>query len=300
MSAFWSWFVIILTVGTIIGCVWLLQAQSRLPTGTSTENTTGHVWDEDLTEYNKPMPRWWLILFWLTAIYGALYLIVYPGLGTFRGIRGWTQIEQYEQERAAAETRFGNVFHAFADVPLAALPDNPDAVRLGRNLFLNNCATCHGSDARGARSFPDLTDDAWLYGSAPEAVEATIANGRTGVMPALGAAVGEQGVAELTAYVLSLSGGGSGDAGAIAAGAQKYQLFCSACHGADARGNQAVGAPDLTDENWLHGATAADISDVIANGRMNHMPAQLENLGADRIRVLVAYVLSLGAQPDGQ
>ncbi len=299
MSAFWSGFVIVLTLGTIIGCVWLLQTQSRRPTGTSTEDTTGHVWDGDLTEYNKPMPRWWLILFWLTAAFGAVYLVLYPGLGTFRGTQGWTQIEQYERERSAAEARYGDVFRAFAGVPLVELARDADAVRLGRNLFLNNCATCHGSDARGARGFPNLTDDEWLYGGAPEIIEATISNGRTGVMPALGAALGEQGVAELTAYVLSLSRPGEGDAGAVAAGAQKFQIFCSACHGANARGNQAVGAPNLADDVWLHGATAADIGDVIANGRTNQMPAQLELLGPDRIRVLAAYVLSLAREPGG-
>jgi cytochrome c oxidase cbb3-type subunit 3 len=299
MSTFWSWFVIALTVGNIVGCVWLLQAQSRLPAGHSEKDTTGHVWDKDLTEYNKPMPRWWLILFWITAVFGAAYLVIYPGLGTFAGTQGWTQSGQYERERTEAEARYGDVFRAFANVPLAELAKNQDAVRLGRNLFLNNCATCHGSDARGARGFPNLTDKAWLHGGSPEAIELTITNGRTGSMPALGAAVGEQGVAELTAYVWSLSHPGTGDAAAIAAGAQKFQMFCIACHGADGRGNQALGAPDLTDDDWLHVTTAADIGDVIMKGRVNQMPAQQGTLGADRIRVLVAYVLSLGADAGG-
>jgi cytochrome c oxidase cbb3-type subunit 3 len=299
MSAFWSWFIIILTVGNIVGCVWLLQSQSKLPAGVSTEDTTGHVWDDNLTEYNKPMPRWWLILFWLTAIFGAVYLILYPGLGSFGGTRGWSQVAQYERERAEAEARFGNVFRAFADIPLAELAGNADAVRLGRNLFLNNCATCHGSDGRGARSFPNLTDDAWLYGKAPETIEATITNGRIGVMPALGAALGEEGVAEVAAYVVSLSRPGEGDSAAVATGAEKFQLFCTACHGPEAKGNPAIGAPNLTDDDWLHGRTVADIRDVITNGRTNQMPAQLEILGPDRIRVLVAYLLSLQAEPGG-
>lgn len=299
MSVFWSWFVIVLTVGSIIGCVWLLQAQSRMPAGTSTKDTTGHVWDGDLTEYNKPMPRWWLLLFWATAIYGAIYLAVYPGLGTFAGLQGWSQIEQYEREKAAAEARFGNVFHAFAEIPLGALVNDPDAVRLGRNLFLNNCATCHGSDGRGARGFPNLTDSAWLYGDEPETIEATIAYGRTGAMPALGPAIGEQGVAEIVAWVLSRSRPGGADAATLDAGAQKFQQFCSACHGPEAKGNRAIGAPDLTDDDWLHGSTAADVTSVIMNGRVNQMPGHLELLGADRIRVLVAYVLSLSADSGG-
>jgi cytochrome c oxidase cbb3-type subunit 3 len=299
MSAFWSWFIIVLTVANIVGCVWLLQAQSRLPAGHSDKDTTGHVWDHDLTEYNKPMPRWWLILFWLTAIFGAVYLAIYPGLGTFSGTQGWTQAGQYEQEKADAEARYGNVFRAFADIPLADLARNPDAVRLGRNLFLNNCATCHGSDARGARGFPNLTDKAWIYGGSPETIELSIAKGRTGAMPALGAALGETGTAEVAAYVWSLSHPGTGEAAAIASGAQKFQLFCAACHGAEAKGNPALGAPDLTDADWLHVTSLADVSDVIMKGRVNQMPAQENTLGADRIRVLVAYVLSLGAGPGG-
>jgi cytochrome c oxidase cbb3-type subunit 3 len=299
MSTFWSWFIIALTVGNIVACVWLLQAQSRLPTGHSEKDTTGHVWDRDLTEYNKPMPRWWLLLFWITAIFGVVYLVVYPGLGRFAGTQGWTQVGQYESEKARAEARYGNVFRAFADVPLAELAKNPDAVRLGRNLFLNNCATCHGSDARGAKGFPNLADKAWLYGGSPEAIEMSITKGRNGVMPPLGAAVGEQGVAELTAYLWGLSHPGAGDAAAAAAGAQKFQQFCAACHGADAKGNQALGAPDLTDADWLHVTSPEDISDVVARGRVSQMPAQEGVLGADRIRVLAAYVLSLGGDAGG-
>jgi cytochrome c oxidase cbb3-type subunit 3 len=293
MSVFWSWFVIVLTVASIIGCVWLLQAQSRMPAGTSPEETTGHVWDGDLAEYNKPMPRWWLILFWLTAIFGAIYLAIYPGLGTFAGLRGWSQIAQYEAERAAAEQRFGDVYRAFAALPIEELARNPDALRIGRNLFLNNCATCHGSDARGARGFPNLTDTAWLHGGEPQAIEATIANGRIGSMPALGPAIGEQGVRELVAYILSLSRPG-GEAALVSAGAQKFQQFCIACHGADARGNTAIGAPNLADDDWLHGAAPEDLTSVIMTGRTNQMPAQVEALGAERVHLLAAYVLSLG------
>lgn len=299
MSEFLSWFVIALTVGNIVGCVWLLQAQSRMPAGHKETDTTGHVWDQDLTEYNKPMPRWWLILFWVTAIFGAAYLAIYPGLGTFTGTGGWSQVGQYESEKAAAASRFGNVYKPFAAMPLGSLADNPDAVRLGRNLFLNNCATCHGSDGRGARGFPNLTDQAWLYGGTPETIEASITNGRMGVMPALGAALGDQGVAEVASYVWSLSHPGTGDATAIAAGAQKFQLFCIACHGADATGNQALGAPNLADSDWLHVTTETDVADVIVKGRTSQMPAQLGTLSPDQIRVLTAYVLSLGRAGGG-
>ncbi len=304
MNMFWSWFVIVLTIGTIIGCVWLLQSQSRLPTGMTQEDTTGHVWDRDLTEFNRPMPRWWLLLFWATAIFGVVYLLVYPGLGNFAGTSGWTQVRQYERERAAAEQRYGDIYRAFAAIPVAELAGNPDAVRLGRNLFLNNCATCHGSDARGARGFPNLTDAAWLHGGAPETVEASITNGRTGVMPALGAALGEQGVEEVIAFIRELPklpapGVSPAPDTAAAAGQQKFMTYCIACHGADGRGNPAVGAPNLADDDWLHGAADADLRDVINKGRINQMPAQKENLGADRVHVLAAYVLSLGRDAGG-
>ncbi len=299
MSEFWSWFVILLTVGTIIGCVWLLQAQSRRPAGSSGQDTTGHIWDRDLTEYNKPLPRWWLLLYWVTAIFGGVYLVLYPGLGTFHGIHEWTQIKEYENERSQAEARYGNVFRPLADIPLADLAANADAVRLGRNLFLNNCATCHGSDARGARGIPNLADGAWLQGNAAATIEATITTGRTSVMPAFGAAIGESGVDEVVAYLKSLARDGNAAGTAVDAGQQKYQQYCVACHGVTAQGIQAIGAPDLTDDDWLHGRAQADIRDVIMRGRINQMPAQNAVLSPDQIRVLVAYVLSLSRDPDG-
>ena len=294
MSSFWSWWVVVLTVATIIGCLWLLQVNSKRRVGTAENDTTGHVWDKDLKEYNNPLPRWWLWLFWITGVFCFAYLAAYPGLVVFDGMFGWTQSGQYDAEVTAAERRFGNVYAAFAGAPLAELHKNPEAVRLGRNLFLNRCATCHGSDARGARGYPNLTDGAWLYGGTPEAIEATITNGRAGAMPALGAALGEQGLNEVVAFILSRAQRGAADAATVAAGQQKFVQFCSACHGPDAQGNQALGAPDLTDNDWLHGAAESDLRDVIMKGRINQMPAQSDVLNADRIRVLVAYVLSLG------
>lgn len=297
MTIGWSVFVIILVLVNVLGSLWLLQVLSTKK-GTSAggaDETTGHLWDEDLVEYNNPLPRWWLWLFWITAIFMLVYLVIYPGFGHLSGTLNWTQIEQYDREVAAAEDRYGDVFAEFSDVPLGALAQNADAVRLGRNLFMNHCATCHGSDARGAKGFPNLADDAWLWGSAPETVAVSITNGRTGVMPGLGAAIGEQGVNEITAYVLSLSNQEVADTSLVPAGQQKYMQFCVACHGPTGTGNPALGAPDLTDDVWLHGSTVAIINDVIANGRANVMPAQDGLLSAPRIRTLVAYVLSLSA-----
>ncbi|MFZ1624584.1 MAG: cytochrome-c oxidase, cbb3-type subunit III [Gammaproteobacteria bacterium] len=310
MSGFWNAWVWVLTLGTLAGCLWLLQTLTTKRKEKQPENTstTGHVWDGDLVELNNPLPRWWLWLFWITGIYMIGYLVVYPGLGNFAGIGGWTQKSQYENEMAAAEKRFGNVFAVFADKPLSELADNPDALRLGRNIFLNRCATCHGSDGRGAKGFPNLTDAAWLWGNAPDTIIETITNGRTGTMPALGPALGEQGVTEVIAYLRALpklsASAGTDPADLTpdaAAGQQKYMSFCIGCHGADAKGNQLLGSANLADSDWLHGSTDADIRDVLMNGRSNTMPAQRDYLTPDRIHVLAAYVLSLGnsggAQP---
>jgi cytochrome c oxidase cbb3-type subunit 3 len=293
MSGFWSIFVIILFVVQIVGALWLLQALTSNPIDEGEGETTGHTWDGDLDEGNNPLPRWWLILFWVTAVWTGIYLVIYPGFGSFAGITNWTSESQYEAEVARAEERFGDIFAAFADVPLTEMARDPDALRLGRNLFLNYCATCHGSDGRGARSFPNLTDNAWLGDSSPQGIQNTIANGRTGVMPALGAALGEEGTDKVVAYVLSLSGQSDADQATIAAGQQSYQTLCIACHGANGKGMAALGAPDLTDDVWLHGGSADDIRDVIVNGRLNQMPAQKDLLTEDRIRTVVAYVLSL-------
>ena len=312
MSGFWNIWVWVLTLGNLVACLWLLLRFTRRRKDANKEDTTGHRWDGDLREYNNPLPRWWLSLFWVTAVFMVVYLLLYPGLGNFAGFGGWTQATQYDAEVANAEQRFGNVYAAFANTATTELAGNPDALRLGRSIFLNRCATCHGSDGGGAKGFPNLTDAAWLYGGAPETIEQTITNGRTGVMPALGAAVGEQGVTELIAYIRSIGPARKmgedddeadhdehGAAGLVAAGQQKFATFCSACHGADAHGMQALGAPDLTDGDWLHGPTDADIRDVINNGRTNQMPAQKDGLTADRIHVVAGYVLSLGSRGGG-
>jgi len=297
MSGFWSAFIIVLVVAQIVGALWLLQAFTRRPTSEgSGAETTGHVWDGDLREYNNPLPRWWLMLFWLTAAFAVGYLVIFPGLGSFSGLLGWSQQEQYREQLAAAEERYGDIYAAFDGMSLQAMADDPDAVRLGRNLFLNNCATCHGSDGRGARGFPNLADDSWLYGDSSQAIMQTLTNGRVGVMPALGAALGEEGLDQVVAYVRQLGRLGDVDAQKAAAGEPKYAQFCASCHGAEGKGMQALGAPNLTDDAWLHGSDEQTIRDVILNGRVNRMPAQKDLLSEDRIRTLGAYVLSLSGE----
>lgn len=291
MTAFWSLFIIVITAGSMVLYMLLVNVYSKRDVGEKED----HVWDEDLREYNNPLPRWWLGLFWITAIFLVVYLVVFPGMGGFKGTSNWTQYSQYDAEVAAAEERYGDIFAAFADVPLEELVNEPEAVRLGQNLFQNNCTTCHGSDARGARGFPNLTDPSWLYGGAAAAVEQSISNGRVGVMPAQAAVLGEDGVNNVTGYVLTLAGREAPAGADIEAGKQKYQQVCIACHGPTGTGNPALGAPDLTADLWVHGGSEADIRDVIANGRVNQMPAQRDLLSEDRIRTLVAYVMSLGS-----
>jgi cytochrome c oxidase cbb3-type subunit 3 len=290
MTAFWSLFIIIITAVSMVVYMLIVNVYSKREVGEKED----HVWDEDLREYNNPLPRWWLGLFWITAIFLVVYLIIYPGMGGFEGTQGWSQQSQYDAEVAAAEKRYGDIFAEFADIPLEELANNPEAVKLGGNLFQNHCAQCHGSDGRGAKGFPNLTDASWLYGSSAAAIESTILNGRNGVMPAQAAVVGDD-LDNVVGYVLTLSGREPPAGADVQAGKRRFEQVCFACHQMTGKGNPALGAPDLTVDLWVHGGSEADIRDVIANGRINQMPAQRDVLTEDRIRTLVAYVMSLGS-----
>lgn len=291
MSTFWSIFVIVLVVINVGGCVWLIAWTMNMNTAEEDDDSTGHTWDGDLKEYNNPLPKWWLNTFYLSIIFTVIYLALYPGLGNFQGLLGWSQNGQYEEQVATSRAQYEEVYAAFAGISLEDLAKNPDALRLGRNTFMNNCASCHGSDGRGAKSFPNLTDGNWLWGGDAATVEKTIAQGRVGNMPALGAVAGEEGVEQIITYLLSDSGDSSAE---VAAGKQKFMTSgCIGCHGANAEGNPMLGAPNLRDADWLHGSSREDIRDTINNGRVNQMPAQLDLIGEDRVRMVTAYVLSL-------
>jgi len=231
-------------------------------------------------------------MFYGTVAFSIVYLVLYPGLGSWKGTKGWTQEGQWQAQVDAAEAAAAPVFARFASLSLEQLGQDPDAMRVARNLYANNCAMCHGSDAGGAKGFPNLTDGDWMYGGAPDTVFATIAYGRNGIMPPWGEALGEQGVEEVVAYVLSLSGQ-QAPVDLASAGKGKFEMYCASCHGFDGKGMQAIGAPNLTDDVWLYEGTAEEIRYGIINGRNNQMPAQLELLGEQKVRVLAAYVLSL-------
>jgi cytochrome c oxidase cbb3-type subunit III len=287
----WSWFVAGVTVVGLAWCLWLLFVASNR-TVMAEDNTTGHVWDVDLRELNNPLPRWWLWLFVITVVFGAVYVALYPGLGKFPGSLNWSSAGQYEAEQARAQKAMAAVFDKFKSMPAEALVKDAQAMGIGERLFGNNCAGCHGSDAKGSKGFPNLTDGDWLWGGTPQLIAETITKGRVGVMPPMAAAVGTpQDVANVANFVLSLSGSAHNSA-AAQLGKAKFAV-CAACHGPEGKGNPALGAPDLTDKVWLHGWGEAAIVAMINGGKTNMMPAFGERLSAEQIHVLAAYVSSL-------
>jgi cytochrome c oxidase cbb3-type subunit 3 len=290
-SVFWDLFIGVISVVSVVACAVFLKAQSVRKAVEA--DTSGHTWDEDLTEYNNPLPRWWAWLFYLTIAFSLGYLVLYPGLGSFSGTLGWSQVKQLEEETRAADARFGPLYEKFAAQEVAALAKAPDALAIGQKLFLNNCAQCHASDGGGSRGFPNLTDQDWLWGGAPEAIKTSITDGRTSMMPPMGAAVGgDAGVKDTAHYVLSLSGL-THESERAARGKVLFVQACSACHGADGKGNPQLGAPNLTDGVWLHGSTEAAIVEQIVKGRTSQMPAHKDLLAPAKIHLLTAYVFSL-------
>lgn len=300
MSPLWSNIVIALVILNILACLWLLIWTSKKRPNEAAEGAeTGHVWDDDLREYNNPLPRWWLNMFVLTIIFGLGYLVFYPGLGNFAGRLGWTSKGQMEQRLAEVQQRRNALYAAFDGQPVAALQTNTAAMALGAKLFSRNCAGCHGTDAQGAVGFPNLTDNDWLYGGSEAQVHASINNGRRGQMPSFVGSVDEQQVSDLVAYVQALHQ--RPEAASELPGAKKFSVTCVACHGAEAHGNQALGAPDLTDAVWLHGGDTESIRQTIVLGRSSEMPTFKDQLSETERQLLTAYVLSLsgntGQQP---
>jgi cytochrome c oxidase cbb3-type subunit 3 len=298
-SDFWSLYVAVLTIVSVVACGVLLFVMGRMRVVKGkAPDTTGHVWDEDLAEYNNPLPRWWMWLFYITIVFGFLYLALYPGLGKLPGLLGWSSTEAYAKERAAFEQGVAPLYAGYLGMDPAAIVKDPAGRAMGERLFLNSCAQCHGSDAGGTKGYPNLRDGDWLYGGNPETIVASITEGRNGIMPAFGPSLGPQGVENVVNYVRSLS--------ALPVDSLKAQLGkpvftanCSACHGADGKGNQALGAPNLTDSIWLWGGSVAAVTDTVANGRgvagaaINRMPAHKDLLDPAKIKVVGAYVWGL-------
>lgn len=285
-SSFWPIFIIVIALGGIAGCCFLLwvAATVKVPVEGS-----GHVWDEDLHELNNPLPRWWVGMFILTVIFALIYLAAYPGLGSYTGKLNWTAKNQYEKEVATANKALEPMYAKFASMPIEDLAKNPEAKAIGERIFMNNCAQCHGSDAKGSRGFPNLTDSDWLHGGSPAKIEETITGGRIGMMPPMAAAVGTpEDVKNVANYVLSLSGS-MHDSGRAGLGKEKFAA-CAACHGADGKGNPDIGSANLTDNVWLHGAGEAAIIKRINEGKVNVMPVWKDKFTPAQIHVLAAYV----------
>lgn len=293
-APFWSWYIIILTVASLIGvALFLLSQRTRHLAPGEKAKEMAHKWDGDLVELNNPLPSWWVNLFWITLFFAVIYLALYPGLGSFKGLLGWTSFGQYDSEISAAKAKYDPIFNQYLGQPLEQVAANGEARDMGQRLFLTYCAQCHGSDAGGATGFPNLTDKDWLYGGEAETIKASIANGRAGMMPALGAALGPEGTRQVANYVLSLSGS-THDAALAAAGKPLFEANCAACHTPAGTGMAAMGAPNLTDKTWLYGGSEATIIETVTKGRNGNMPAQLQALGEAKIHLLAAYVWGLG------
>ncbi len=304
-SNFWGIYVALITLVSIAACAVLLFAMGRMrvkppATGQTDKNaiaTTGHVWDEDLAELNNPLPRWWMWLFYITIVFGIVYLALYPGLGKVPGLLGWTSSSAYAAQREATDAKMRPIFEKFLAMDVKAVAADPQAQAMGERLFINNCAQCHGSDAGGAKGFPNLRDRDWLYGGEPDLIKESITNGRNGIMPPLGAALGDDGVRNVASYVRSLSGLPH-DGLRAQLGKPVFMQICAACHGSDGKGNQQLGAPNLTDDIWLYGGSETTILESISKGRgeasaVTRMPAHKDLLSPGQIQLLTAYVWSL-------
>jgi cytochrome c oxidase cbb3-type subunit 3 len=299
MTPFWSWYITLLSLGTIAALVWLLLATRKGQRHDSTEETVGHSYD-GIEEYDNPLPRWWFMLFVGTVIFALGYLALYPGLGNWKGLLpgyegGWTQVKEWQREIDKADELYGPLYAKFAAMPVEEVARDPEALRMGGRLFASNCSVCHGSDAKGAYGFPNLTDGQWIWGGEPETIKTTILHGRQAAMPAWRDVLGEQGIRDVAGYVRTLSGRDvpEGVAVDLEEGQKIFATTCVACHGPDGKGIQAMGAANLTDNSWLYGSSFAQIQQTLRYGRNGHMPAQEKILGNDKVHLLAAYVYSL-------
>jgi len=315
MTTFWSWYITLLTSGTILALLWLIFATRKGQRPEATEDTVGHAFD-GIEEYDNPLPKWWFMLFLGTIIFAIGYLVLYPGMGNWKGLlpgytdvkegkpfengqAGWTGVHQWEKEMDRAEQQYGPLYAKYAAMPVEEVAKDPQALKMGGRLFASNCSVCHGSDAKGAYGFPNLTDNDWLYGGDAATIKTTILQGRQGAMPAWLAVIGEDGIKNVAGYVRSLSGLKNPDGIDVAAGQEIFKANCVACHGPEGKGTQALGAPNLSDKIWLYGSSFNQVQQTLRYGRNGRMPAQEEHLGNDKVHLLAAYVYSLSQQPAG-
>ena len=300
MSTFWSWYITLLTVGTLLALFWLIFATRKSEVHKSeTDQTMGHAFD-GIEEYDNPLPKWWFMLFVGTIVFSIAYLVLYPGLGNWKGILpgyegGWTQVKQWQHEVDKADELYGPIFAKYAAMPIEQVAQDEQALKMGGRIFASNCSVCHGSDAKGGYGFPNLTDDDWLYGGDPQTIKTTLLYGRQAVMPAWKDSIGEEGIRNVAGYIRTSSGLKNPDTAKVdlEAGQNIYATNCAVCHGAEGKGQQAMGAPNLSDKVWLYGSSFAQVQQTLRYGRNGMMPAQEAFLGNDKVHLLAAYVLSL-------
>ncbi len=293
MSDFWSFYIILLVVLNIGGCALLLMLTRKKKESAGQGETTGHIYD-GIEEYDNPLPQWWLWMFYITIIFSVIYLILYPGLGSYKGALNWTQVNQYQEEVEAADAVFLPKLKQYAALSYEELLSEPEALAMGQSIFANTCFGCHGADARGSLGYPNLTDDEWLYGGSQQAIEHSILKGRQGMMPAWSQVLDTRGLNEVTHYILSQNEAKRAFIeGYVEEGEKKYQALCAACHGMDLSGNQALGAPNLKDSIWLHGGSEAMIKQTIAWGIKGNMPPHEAILGKEKSHLVGAYIFSL-------
>lgn len=301
VSGFWNAYVMVLVALSLAYCLFVLISNNKVDRSHESNQLHGHVWDETLTEYNNPLPRWWMYLFWITVLFAIGYLVVYPGFGNVKGAFGWSSAvgenSQYELEMRKANEKYAPIFDKYKGMDLKAVAADPEAKAMGQRLFVTYCAQCHGSDAKGAKGFPNLADKDWLYGGEPEAIKTTIAGGRQGMMPPLGSVLGADGTKDVANYVRSLSGLAH-DSLRAQQGKELFAQNCAACHGPDGLGNHGLGAPNLTDKTWLYGSAEATIAETVTLGRTNQMPAFQDFLGDAKVHLLAAYVYGLSEGSD--
>ena len=304
MTTFWSTYISVLTIGSLIGLTWLLLGTRKGQSNNTTDQTMGHSFD-GIEEYDNPLPKWWFWLFVGTLVFSVGYLILYPGLGNWKGIlpgyeNGWTQVDEWQKEMDKADAKFGPIFAKYAAMPVEEVAKDPQALKMGSRLFASNCSVCHGSDAKGSYGFPNLTDNDWRWGGEPETIKASIMNGRHGVMPGWSTVIGEQGVADVAAFVLTNLDGRSLPEGVKADPAKGQEIFatnCVACHGPEGKGTPAMGAPNLTHpQAFIYGSSFAQLQQTIRYGRQGQMPAQHDIQGNDKVHLLAAYVYSLSQE----